>query len=361
VGNFYQLRLTEDSRGKVIVGETTFLFQFVSAPPMQAKPQLPLAVTAGASNIDWAFTVIAAFSFLIHFGLAGAINSDWFDPEVDEAKEQAALLSHERDLPVLAPEEKPKDTGADTNADKADKPKEDAGAKKPAAGANQANAAGAKPQGTPHHDDTGAVLEKLDSLNIGVLGATGNNSGPATANVLQSGSSIAANDLGSAATQSGGVDSSGLRGGGGNGTTGPIRGGAGSGVDPTAGAGGSGANTGGVKSGTEVKVPNAGVSGGSATGGGAAVGADEVLGRLRTRTRVCYSRVLQTNPDDPGGSVQLRVTIGPDGRPTSVVPSGTANAQIQSCVAGIIQGATFKAPESGSATFGTAYMFQPSK
>jgi len=29
----YQVRLTEDARGKVVVGETTFLFQFVAPPP----------------------------------------------------------------------------------------------------------------------------------------------------------------------------------------------------------------------------------------------------------------------------------------------------------------------------------------
>ncbi|HEY8943390.1 MAG TPA: energy transducer TonB, partial [Polyangiaceae bacterium] len=40
----YQIRLTEDSRGKVVIGDTTFLFQFVAPPPVQPKPQLPVAV-----------------------------------------------------------------------------------------------------------------------------------------------------------------------------------------------------------------------------------------------------------------------------------------------------------------------------
>jgi hypothetical protein len=43
----YQVRLTEDARGKVTVGETTFLFQFVAPPPVMPKPQLPASVTAG--------------------------------------------------------------------------------------------------------------------------------------------------------------------------------------------------------------------------------------------------------------------------------------------------------------------------
>ena len=48
VGNTYQVKLTEEARGKMVVGETTFLFQFVAPPPVQPRPQLPLAVKAGS-------------------------------------------------------------------------------------------------------------------------------------------------------------------------------------------------------------------------------------------------------------------------------------------------------------------------
>jgi len=74
----YQIRLTEDSRGKVVIGDTTFLFQFVAPPPIQPKPQLPVSVTRGATSIDWATTMIAAFSFLIHFSaIAASTPSGW--------------------------------------------------------------------------------------------------------------------------------------------------------------------------------------------------------------------------------------------------------------------------------------------
>jgi hypothetical protein len=73
------------TRGKVVVGETTFLFQFVAPPPVQPKPQLPVSVQAGLANdIDWGTTIIAAFSFLFHFGAVGSIYSDWMDPIVDD-------------------------------------------------------------------------------------------------------------------------------------------------------------------------------------------------------------------------------------------------------------------------------------
>ena len=64
----YQVPLSDEARGKIVVGETTFLFQFVAPPPAQPKPQLPVSVRSGLStDIDWTTTIIAAFSFLFHF------------------------------------------------------------------------------------------------------------------------------------------------------------------------------------------------------------------------------------------------------------------------------------------------------
>src|SRR5579871_1682383 len=85
VGPAYQIRLTEEARGKIVIGEITFLFQFVAPPPVQPRPQLPLSVKGGVANqIDWSLTIIAAFSFLLHFGLIGAMYSDWMDPVVND-------------------------------------------------------------------------------------------------------------------------------------------------------------------------------------------------------------------------------------------------------------------------------------
>src|SRR6478672_12151543 len=105
----YQVRLTEDARGKVVVGETTFLFQFVAPPPIQPKPQLPVSVRAGLANdIDWTTTIIAAFSFLFHFGAVGSIYSDWMDPIVDDEVSVNQLLESVKQLPPPPPvEQKP--------------------------------------------------------------------------------------------------------------------------------------------------------------------------------------------------------------------------------------------------------------
>src|SRR5882724_9676245 len=104
----YQVRLTEDARGKVVVGETTFLFQFVAPPPIQPKPQLPVSVKGGlASQIDWTMTIISAFSFLFHFGMVGAVYSDWMDPVVDDELNIAGLIDSVKSLPPPPPVETP--------------------------------------------------------------------------------------------------------------------------------------------------------------------------------------------------------------------------------------------------------------
>ena len=79
-GEPQRIPLTDMSRGRVVMGELTVLFQFVEPPPPQARPHLPLAVKEGFfSQIDWNFTIVAAFSFLLHFGFIGAMYSDWMD------------------------------------------------------------------------------------------------------------------------------------------------------------------------------------------------------------------------------------------------------------------------------------------
>jgi TonB family protein len=79
------VQLDDESRGKIVVGDTTLLFQLVAPPPVRARPQLPLSVKQGLlAQIDWPLTVIAAFSFLLHFGLVGGMYSDWGDTVVSD-------------------------------------------------------------------------------------------------------------------------------------------------------------------------------------------------------------------------------------------------------------------------------------
>jgi hypothetical protein len=91
------IRLGESSRGKLVLGKSTVLFQFVVPPPRPSPPQLPLS-TRGR-QIDWTLTVIVAFSFLVHFGVIGAMFSDWADPVVATEDNVVSIIDMTHKLP----------------------------------------------------------------------------------------------------------------------------------------------------------------------------------------------------------------------------------------------------------------------
>jgi hypothetical protein len=101
----HQVKLASDARGKITLGDTTLLFQFVTAPAVSGKPQLPLAVRGGiAASVDWTLTVIAGFSFLFHFGVVGGMYSDWMDPPTEQSS-IAGLVDMMKSLPSTTPVE----------------------------------------------------------------------------------------------------------------------------------------------------------------------------------------------------------------------------------------------------------------
>src|SRR5262249_227461 len=69
-GELWHVLLTDRSRGKVVIGDVTVLFQFVSPPPVQPRPQLPPSVRSSLmQDLDWLLVAVVAGSFLLHFGL----------------------------------------------------------------------------------------------------------------------------------------------------------------------------------------------------------------------------------------------------------------------------------------------------
>ena len=78
-GASWVLPLDERSRGKITLADMTILFQFVTPPPPQPRPQLPASVRGSAlSDVDWFFTTIAAVSFLLHLIFVIYLrNVDW--------------------------------------------------------------------------------------------------------------------------------------------------------------------------------------------------------------------------------------------------------------------------------------------
>lgn len=344
----YQIRLTEDSRGKVVIGDTTFLFQFVAPPPVQPKPQLPVAVLRGASAIDWNTTIIAAVSFLFHFLLLGSIYSDWLDPIVDDEASVSGVIDSLKSLPPPPPVEDKPEEKPDESA-KAEKTPEKAPA--PAAAA----AAGPKaPAGAMSEKQAAALHNELDQLEMQTLGALAS-SGPATAGVLK-GSEVATSALDQAAASSAGVGAGtgDLKLGSGGGAIRPGMGGT------LAGIGSSGRTTGTEGAGTVAKVAgpkgNANV-GGANVSGGTVGNASRVVAGMRAGFRSCYQRGLAENPD-AAGSITLTIRVGPGGEVQGVGgSSGSLPASVVACVKARAQAAQFDAPEGGSAVISVPVTF----
>ena len=78
-GASWVLPLDERARGKITLADMTILFQFVTPPPPQPRPQLPASVRGSAlTGVDWFFTTIAAMSFLFHLIFVIYLrNVDW--------------------------------------------------------------------------------------------------------------------------------------------------------------------------------------------------------------------------------------------------------------------------------------------
>jgi hypothetical protein len=328
----YQIRLTEDSRGKVVVGDVTFLFQFVAPPPVQPRPQLPVAVMRGTSNIDWTTTIIAAFSFLLHFMAVGAIYSDWLDPVVDDEVSVAGLVDSVKNLPPPPPIEEP------TEAEPSEKGEEKAEA------AKQAGPKG--PKGGMSASEKAGLSRDLDALEMMTLGAL-SSEGPATANVLRGGE-VPTSALDAAAASGAGVGAGGdLRLGSGGGAIRPGSAGGGLGALGATGKGG------GEGTGQAVKVAgpkgNASV-GGAAVSGGTISDASRVVAGMRAGFRACYQRGLNENPDAQG-NIRLTIRVGPGGEVQSVnaAPSGSLPGSVVACVQARASAAQFTPPEGGSA------------
>lgn len=352
VAGAYQMKLTEEARGKVVIGETTFLFQFVAPPPVQPRPQLPLAVKGGlASQIDWSLTIIAAFSFLLHFGIVGAMYSDWMDPVVGDDFNVAGLVDMMKNIPPPPATEVPTDVNpnatATSTATAASKPAGGAGGKSGATGAS-------KNAGSVGDKQAAALAAQADAMQMQMLAALGG--GSAVQGALNR-SDIPPVDLSGAAASGAGVAHG----------TGDLKVGSGGGAVQGGGKGGGlGGLGGGTKgtgesgAGTERKVE--GPKGDAQVGGSSATvpisDADRVIAGLRPRFRQCYQTGLNSDPS-MAGKVVITAKVGPNGEVSSadVTSNSGLSPGVASCIAGVVKRAQFNAPGGGGSTLNIPVTF----
>jgi hypothetical protein len=305
-----RLVLSSQARGRVTLGDATLLFQLVPPPAHARRPQLPLSIKGGlASQIDWNLTIIAAFSFLVHFGVIGSMYSDWMDPVVSTGMTTGGIIDMARSLPT-APVEVPTD-GPTSEATPANAP-----------AAKETELAKAPPKATTKKPMTAADAASLakeaeDSIGISMFSVLDSKSS-AVAAVLTS-SEIPIVDLGDPASSARGArqaTGSDLRFGsrgdalGAGSTHADLRSLAVVHGDPNAGHAGRETNKGGPSFAAETGVPT------TPTGSGDDIGAPRVVAGLRGGFRACYNRGLDTNPS-MSGKVTLIARVGPNGEVAS--------------------------------------------
>ena len=156
-----RVRLDDSARGRIDLGDTTLIFKLVDRPHPPATPRLPLAVKQGLFEAaDWRLTIIVAFSFLAHFGVIGAMYSDWSDPVLDEARTVRALVDLGPALPPL-PVEAPQDrTSEPARPDPAPMPRNAPGATSAEPDPRRAQAS---------RDNTAALVDQAERMRISMM------------------------------------------------------------------------------------------------------------------------------------------------------------------------------------------------
>jgi len=336
VGPAYQVRLTDEARGKVVIGDVTFLFQFVAPPPPQPRPQLPLSVKGGiASQIDWTLTIIAAFSFMFHFGFIGAMYSDWLDPVVGD-NDVAGLIDMTKNLPAAPPPEEKSDTSADSTASNT-----------PAKQEHKAESS-TKSNATPgkiSDQKAAALAQEAQAMQMQMLAAFG---GTTAVQGALNRSDVPVGDLNAVAQSAAGVTNTGgdLHLAAGGGATVPGAHGGLNQLGSSAGGGGGGAGTERV-----VKGPTGDVGTGAISTSAPVANAEATIARLRPGFRSCYNKGLANDPS-MAGKLVLAIKIAPNGDVTSVTKAGGSglSSDVESCIIRKAKNATFDAPGGSGST-----------
>lgn len=349
VGNAYQVRISEETRGKIVVGDTTFLFQFVVAPPVQPRPQLPLAVKGGLSqNIDWPLTVIASFSFMLHFGIIGAMYSDWVDPVVRHENNTAGLVDLVKSVPQPPEIEKP--AQPDKPAESTPKPKETSAVQRPEASAPTATTS--RPRVT--EGQATRLVQQAERMEIALLASLTGNS--AVGRALDR-SEVPVTDLSEIAKQTTGAtaDAPTL-----GGHTGPMVARK-NGLNDIVGSTTTRAVT-RAGDGRDVEGPKADAQPERVAASVPISDVDRVVAGLRPKFKSCYQKGLARDPN-MAGRVVLATKVAPTGEVGKVdIASNTGlSPEVANCIAGALRDANFAAPGGNGSTIQVPVTFVQQK
>lgn len=383
----YVLPLPLDAQGRVVIGEATFLFQFVTPPPVRPVPVLPASMRGGwIQGIGITLLIALAISATVHIGSVVFLElQEWPEPLESEVRipdRFVELLSEQKPKePEPKPKvEEPKDDGKDKGNEQPEPVKQPA--KKAAAKPEPKEVPDDKPKGEDKpkkglsaEEQAARELERQKRLEASVrnktllaaLGTAGGDGPGVVDDVLKSGAGVESVDK--AMSRSGGmtttasdVERSGLKSGGSADADGA--GGTASIGDIGKSRGASRASSAQVTTATKqdtakrLKI-NVGMSGEAKTVGGV-LDAEGISRKLKVRSsqfQKCFERQLKKDPK-AGGKVIVQFVIGTAGRVTSASATvDSVGGGVGTCVAGIIEKVRFDRPQGGAVTVNKTFVF----
>lgn len=326
----FALPLDDSARGKISFGEITLLFQFVTPPPVTARPTLP-ATAKGSflQGIDRLFAAVLMGVLLFNYGGVKALSLRPKPPEEELTLEQLP----DRFAKLVIPE-RPKQQ---------EKPKEQAVAQGPATEEKKTEsrpqkAADDQPKAAPGTAERRQeVAQKVANKGLlKILGAAGGDGGGALEDVLGEGAS--SSDIASALAGAGGVGvatadalAGGGRKGGGSGEAAGI-----GDLSTSGGAGGAGKL--GEKKAVQItgRVIDQGPELDSSD-----CDRDTIARYVKSRLRAiqgCYERELKRNTGLKG-KIVVRFTIGETGRVSEIEieESTLGNDAVANCIRNTIR------------------------
>lgn len=348
-GERYVMRLHDEHRGKVLVGDLAILFQFVTPPPRPPSPALPSGARSSlAKRVDWLLTACLAGVIALEAPVVAAVVMapvETHETTLESMDDRwAQLILPERQAPALeAPE-----------ADRAQKPAAEAAKAKRPAGDDARDEAARSAQKAAR---AGEIRRTIASKGLlGILGAAGpGGSSGAVADVLGEGG--LSGDLDAAFDGMKAVDVAAAGGGLPVGPRGPRAAGAAQAttIGGLATTGGGNVGLGAKQEGrvASVKTEAPEVDG--------KLDGEAVARVVRSRMRMvedCYQRELKRNPQLQG-RVELELTIDAEGAVQSVrvAANATGSAEVAECIVSRIQRWRFPKPSGGSVTVTFPFLF----
>jgi len=353
-GRGHVVSVSEDQRGKVVLGEVTLLWQFVTPPPEAPRPVLPKEAKGNHfKSMDRLFVTMLLVSFLFHGGVMVALANTELPAEVtlEEIPDRYAkvLIPDKLPAPPVEKKEEPRagseDKKPEETAKKADTKKTDKPSETPEQAAARKAARAA------------AVAKAVSSKGmLKVLGALGPGTGSgAVADVFGAGGGMT--DVATALSGAGGVALA---------------------TDPGAGGGRKGGGQGGAASIGDLATSGGGavgygakqevrVSGSVATEDAEVDSADIDQAKLAAFVRArmglikaCYENALKRNPS-LRGKISIRFTILETGGIADIqaAVNSLGSPEVASCITNTMRTWRTQFRPSGPVTVEYPFVFAP--